>query len=148
MSSTSYNAPLKDMLFVLNELADLPAINALPGCQDATPDTVEAILEEKAKFCGGIVAPLNWPSDKEPSYWHEGSVTTSKGFKEAFKAFGDAGWQGIQHSTDFGGQGLPKLIAAACIEMMNSASISFALCPLLTDSAIEALLTAGSDQQK
>ena len=144
----SYQAPLKDMLFVMNELAGLAEIHTLPGCEDATPDTAEAVLEENAKFCGGVVAPLNWPSDKEPSFWHDGQVTTSKGFKEAFKAYGEAGWQGVQHPTEFGGQGLPKLLATPCIEMLNSASISFALVALLSDGAIEALLTAGSDAQK
>ncbi|MGK5025400.1 acyl-CoA dehydrogenase [Janthinobacterium sp. RB2R34] len=144
----SYQAPLKDMLFVMNELAGLADIHTLPGCEDATPDTAEAVLEENAKFCSGVVAPLNWPSDKDPSFWHDGQVTTSKGFKEAFKAYGEAGWQGVQHPTEFGGQGLPKLLATPCIEMLNSASISFALVALLSDGAIEALLTAGSDEQK
>ena len=144
----SYQAPLKDMLFVMNELAGLAEIHTLPGCEDATPDTAEAVLEENAKFCSAVVAPLNGPSDKEPSYWHDGQVTTSKGFKEAFKAYGEAGWQGVQHPSEFGGQGLPKLLATPCIEMLNSASISFALVALLSDGAIEALLTAGSDAQK
>lgn len=144
----SYQAPLKDMLFVMKELAGLAEIHTLPGCEDATPDTAEAVLEENAKFCGGVVAPLNGPSDKEPSFWHDGQVTTSKGFKDAFKAYGEAGWQGVQHPTEFGGQGLPKLLATPCIEMLNSASISLALVALLSDGAIEALLTAGSDEQK
>jgi butyryl-CoA dehydrogenase len=143
-----YQAPLKDMMFVMNELAGLATVNALPGNEDATPDTAEAILEENAKFVTNVVAPLNNPSDKEPSYWHDGQVTTSKGFKEAFKAFAEAGWQGVQHPVEFGGQGLPKLLATPCIEMLNAGSISFALCPLLSDGAIEALLTAGSDEQK
>jgi len=86
----SYAAPLKDMLFVLNELAGLKKINALPNCEDATPDTVEAILEEHAKFAGEVIAPLNWTSDQAPSFWKDGEVTTSKGFKEAFKQFGRA----------------------------------------------------------
>ena len=144
----SYAAPLKDMLFVLNELAGLKKINALPNCEDATPDTVEAILEEHAKFAGEVIAPLNWTSDQAPSFWKDGEVTTSKGFKEAFKQFAEAGWQGVQHPTEFGGQGLPKIVATPCLEMLNSASISFALCPLLSDGAIEALLTAGSDELK
>ena len=144
----SYAAPLKDMLFVVNELANLSAVHALPGCEDATPETVEAVLEDNAKFCGEVVAPLNVAGDREPSSWKDGAVTTTKGFKEAFKAFGDAGWQGVQHPSEFGGQGLPKLLATPCIEMLNSANLSFALCPLLTDGAIEALLTAGSDEQK
>ena len=144
----SYNAPLKDMLFAMNELANLAAISALPGCEDATADTVEAVLEENAKFCGNVIAPLNHAADKEPSYWHDGQVTTAKGFKEAFKAFGEAGWQGVQHPAEFGGQGLPKLVATPCVEMLHGSNLSFALVALLTDGAIEALLTAGSDQQK
>ena len=144
----SYQAPIKDMLFVLNELAGLDQVSKLPGCEDATVDTVEAVLEENAKFCGEVVAPLNHPSDKEPSFWHDGQVTTSAGFKVAFQAFAESGWQGVQHPSEFGGQGLPKIVATPCTEMLNAASISFALVALLTDGAIEALLTAGSDEQK
>ncbi len=144
----SYQAPLKDMLFVVNELANLAEINQLPGCEDATPDTVEAVLEENAKFCGEVVAPLNHAGDKEPSFWRDGSVTTSKGFREAFSAFAEAGWQGVQHPAEFGGQGLPKLVATPCMEMLHGANLAFALVALLTDGAIEALLTAGTDAQK
>jgi len=144
----SYNAPLKDMLFVLNELADLPAIAALPGCEDATPDTVEAVLEENAKFCRDVIAPLNHAGDKDPSFFHDGDVTTTKGFKEAFRAFADAGWQGVQHPSEYGGQGLPKLVATPCMEMLHGSNLAFALVALLTDGAIEALLTAGTDAQK
>ncbi len=144
----SYVAPLKDMVFVMNELAGLAAISQLPGCEDATPETAEAVLEENAKFCSEVVAPLNWAGDCAPSSWHGGEVKTTPGFKEAFKAFGQAGWQGVQHPVNYGGQGLPKLIATPCIEMLNSANLSFALCPLLTDGAIEALMTAGTDAQK
>lgn len=144
----SYNAPLKDMQFVLTELANLAEINALPGCEDATPDTVEAVLEENAKFCRDVIAPLNRAGDKDPSYWKDGAVTTTKGFREAFKAYAEAGWQGVQHPQDFGGQGLPKLVATPCMEMLHGANLSFALVALLSDGAIEALLTAGSDAQK
>ena len=144
----SYTAPLKDMVFVMNELAGLEAISQLPGCEDATPETAEAVLEENAKFCSEVIAPLNWTGDCEPSRWHDGQVKTTPGFKEAFRAFGESGWQGVQHPTDYGGQGLPKLLATPCIEMLNSANLSFALCPLLTDGAIEALMTAGSQAQK
>jgi len=144
----SYVAPLKDMVFVMNELAGLTAISQLPGCEDATPETAEAVLEENAKFCSEVVAPLNWAGDCAPSSWHGGEVKTTAGFKEAFKAFGQAGWQGVQHPVNYGGQGLPKLLATPCIEMLNSANLSFALCPLLTDGAIEALMTAGTDAQK
>jgi butyryl-CoA dehydrogenase len=144
----SYTAPIKDMLFVLHELAGLKQIQQLPGCEEATDDTVQAVLEENARFMGEVVAPLNWSGDTQPGHWDNGRVTTSPGFREAFKAFGEAGWQGIQHPAEYGGQGLPKIVGAACMEMMQAANLSFALCPLLTDGAIEALLVAGSDAQQ
>ncbi len=144
----SYVAPIKEMQFVLDELAGLREIRALPGCEDATEETVAAVLEENAKLMSEVVAPLNRLGDVEPSHWRDGEVTTTRGFKDAFKAFTSAGWQGVQHPAEYGGQGLPKLVATPCIEMLNSANLSFALCPLLTDGAIEALLTAGSDAQK
>jgi len=143
-----YQAPLKDMLFVMNELANLDAVSKLPGCEDATPETVEAVLEESAKFVAGEIAPLNHPGDEEPSFWKDGNVTTSRGFKEAFKQFGEAGWQGLQHPAEFGGQELPKLVGTPCVEMLHGSNLAFALVALLTDGAIEALLTAGSDAQK
>ena len=142
----SYSAPVKDMLFVMRELAGLADIQQLPGCEDATDETVAAVLEENARFMSEVVAPLNWTGDIKPSSWSDGKVTTTPGFKEAFRQFVEAGWQGLQHPQEYGGQGLPKLVAAACNEMLQAASLSFALCPLLTDGAIEALLTAGSDE--
>jgi hypothetical protein len=142
----SYVAPLKDMLFNIKYLADIEQIAQLPGFEDAGFDTAQAVLEEAAKFNEGVLAPLNWEGDKHPSSWKDGVVTAAPGFKEAFKQFVDGGWQGLQHPVDFGGQGLPKTIGAACGEMQNSANMSFALCPLLTDGAIEALLTAGSPE--
>ncbi len=144
----TYTAPLKDMLFVINELADLDAVAAMPGFEDATRETAQAVLEENARFVQDVIAPLNRAGDIAPSSWKDGVVTTTAGFKEAFKSYGEAGWQGVQHDVEHGGQGLPKLIATPCIEMLNSANLSFALCPLLTDGAIEALMTAGTDAQK
>ncbi|RDK09335.1 acyl-CoA dehydrogenase [Cupriavidus lacunae] len=144
----TYRAPIKDMLFVMNELAGLEAVSKLPGFEEATPETAEAVLDEAAKFNEQAVAPLNRAGDLDPSSWKDGVVTTTPGFKEAFRQFGEGGWQGVLHPQEFGGQGLPKLIATACNEMLNSANLSFALCPLLTDGAIEALLTAGTDEQK
>ena len=144
----SYTAPLKDMLFNIRHLADIDAVARMPGFEDAGFDTAQAVLEEAAKFNQDVLAPLNWEGDKNPSSFKDGEVTTTPGFKEAFKQFAEAGWQGLQHPVDFGGQGLPKTIGAACIEMCNSANLSFALCPLLSDGAIEALLTAGSDELK
>lgn len=144
----TYRAPLKDMQFVMNELAGLEQISQLPGYEEATPDTAQAVLEEAAKFNEQVVAPLNRAGDLDPSSWKDGVVTTTAGFKDAFRQFGEGGWQGVLHPAEFEGQGLPKLVATPCIEMLNSANLSFALCPLLTDGAIEALLTAGSDAQK
>ena len=144
----TYRAPTRDMLFCMQELAALDEVAKLPGYEEFGLETAQAVLEECAKFNEGVVAPLNWEGDKAPSMWKDGKVTTTAGFKEAFKQFGAGGWQGLQHPAEFGGQGLPKTIGAACIEMLNSASLSFALCPLLTDGAIEALLTAGSPEQQ
>ena len=144
----SYVAPVKDMLFNIQHLANIDQIAQIPGFEDAGFDTAQAVLEEAAKFTQDVIAPLNWEGDKYPSSWHDGKVTATPGFKDAFKQFAEGGWQGLQHPTDFGGQGLPKTIGAACGEMVNSANMSFALCPLLSDGAIEALLTAGSDELK
>lgn len=144
----SYRAPVKDMLFDIEHLARIEQIAQLPGFEEAGLDTAQAVLEECAKFNEGVVAPLNVDGDRNPSSWKDGQVTTTPGFASAYRQFAEGGWQGLQHPSDFGGQALPKTIAAACIEMLNSANLSFALCPLLTDGAIEALLTAGSDDLK
>jgi len=145
-----YLAPVKDMLFVMNELAGLERVVAYPAYAEAGADVdlAPAILEEAAKFNQDVVAPLNWPGDQHPSALKDGEVHTTPGFKEAFAQFASAGWQGVVHPVEFGGQGLPKLISTACFEMLNSASMSFALCPMLTDGAIEALLTAASPEIK
>uniref|UniRef100_UPI002739A1A3 acyl-CoA dehydrogenase family protein n=1 Tax=Stenotrophomonas sp. YIM B06876 TaxID=3060211 RepID=UPI002739A1A3 len=144
----SYTAPIKDMLFAIEHLAGIAQVAQMPGFEDAGLDTAQAVLEECAKFNEGVVAPLNVEGDRNPSNFQAGAVTTTPGFKEAFRQYAEGGWQGLQHPVDFGGQGLPKTIGAACGEMLNSANLSFALCPLLTDGAIEALLTAGSDELK
>ena len=144
----SYVAPLKDMLFVLRHLAGIDEVASLPGFAEAGYDTAQAVLEECAKFNEQVIAPLNRGGDLEPSTLSDGAVTTSPGFGAAFRQFADGGWQGVQHPEEFGGQGLPKLIATPCMEILNSANLSFALCPLLTDGAIEALLVAGSQAQK
>ena len=144
----TYLAPVNDMLFCMKELAGLDEVAKMPGFEEAGIETAQAVLEECAKFNEGVLAPLNWEGDKNPSSWKDGKVTTTPGFAQAFRQFGEGGWQGLQHPAEFGGQGLPKTIGAACIEMLNSANMSFALCPLLTDGAIEALLTAGSPEQQ
>ena len=144
----SYTAPIKDMLFAIEHLARIDQVAQIPCFEDAGLETAAAVLEECAKLAEGVIAPLNFEGDKNPSSLAGGKVTTTPGFKQAFAQFAEGGWQGLQHPVDFGGQGLPKTIGAACMEMLNSSNMSFALCPLLTDGAIEALLTAGGDELK
>ncbi|MET4575188.1 acyl-CoA dehydrogenase [Ottowia thiooxydans] len=144
----SFKAPVKDMLFNIEHLARIDQIALIPGFEDAGLETAQAVLEECARFNEGVTAPLNVEGDLAPSSLKDGVVTTTPGFKEAFQQYAEGGWQGLQHPSEYGGQGLPKTIGAACGEILNSANLSFALCPLLTDGAIEALLTAGSDELK
>jgi 3-(methylthio)propanoyl-CoA dehydrogenase len=144
----SYIAPLKDMLFNIEHLARIDQVAQIPGFEDAGLETAQAVLEECAKLNQDVISPLNWEGDKNPSFHNGSGVTTTPGFKEAYQQYAQGGWQGLQHPTEFGGQGLPKTIGAACGEMLNSANMAFALCPLLTDGAIEALITAGSDELK
>jgi alkylation response protein AidB-like acyl-CoA dehydrogenase len=144
----TYKAPTQDMLFNMRHVADIDAIARMPEFEDAGFETAQAVLDECAKFNEGVVAPLNWIGDQQPSHWDNFAVKTTPGFKEAFAQYGQGGWQGLQHPVAYGGQGLPKVIGAACGEMLNAANLSFALCPLLTDGAIEALITAASDDLK
>jgi len=145
---SSYIAPLKDMQFVLTELAGLDKVAALPGYEEASADVVEAILEESAKFTGGVLAPLNFSGDQEGAHWADKAVTMPKGFKEAYRQFVDGGWNALSANPEHGGQGLPKVVAAAVQEMWKSSNISFSLCPLLTLGAVEALELAGNEAQK
>ena len=144
----SYIAPIKDMVFNMEHLAGLEQVAQIPAFEDMGVETAQAVLEECAKLNESVLVPLNWEGDKNPSFFKDGHVTTTPGFKEAYQQYCEGGWQSLQHPADFGGQGLPKTIGAACGEMLNSANMSFALCPMLTDGAIEALLTAGSDELK
>ncbi|HYP85110.1 acyl-CoA dehydrogenase [Variovorax sp.] len=144
----SYTAPLKDMLFDIEHLARIDEVAKLPPFADAGLETAQAVLEECARLNQDVIAPLNVEGDRHPSSLKDGVVSTTPGFKEAYAQYAAGGWQGLQQPAEFGGQGLPKTIGAACTEMLNSANMSFALCPLLSDGAIEALLTAGSDELK
>jgi alkylation response protein AidB-like acyl-CoA dehydrogenase len=141
---SAYTAPLKDMRFVLNELAGLPEVAKLPGYEEATPDTVSAILEEAARFASEVLDPLNRSGDQEGSKWAEGEVRTPKGFREAYRKFAEGGWNALPFEPDWGGQGLPKLVATPVDEMWTSANMSFSLCPLLTQGAVHALALRGS----
>jgi len=144
----TYAAPVKDMMFVLEELADIASVSQLSGLGDSNADTAQAVLDEGAKLAAEVIAPLNAQGDQRPSTWYDGEVAATAGFGDAYRQFIEGGWQGISHPVEFGGQGLAKLVASPCIEMLNASNLSFALCPLLTDGAIEALLTAGSAELK
>ena len=143
-----YNAPLRDMRFVLKELVGLDSISGLPGCEEVTEELVDQILDESARFSREVIAPLNKTGDQEGSRWKDGKVSTPAGFKEAYRQFVDGGWNALQSPPEYGGQGLPKLVATLVMEMWKSANMAFSLCPMLTTGAIEALLLRGTDAQK
>jgi alkylation response protein AidB-like acyl-CoA dehydrogenase len=145
---SEYSAPLTDIRFVMQELANLAQVVALPGCEEATPDVVDAILEEAARFSGEVLSPLNRAGDTNGAKWKDMVVTTTPGFKEAYRQFVDNGWNGLGCDPEFGGQGLPRLLSTAVSEMWKAANHAFSLCPMLTQGAIEALMIAGSDEQK
>src|SRR5260221_3971713 len=145
---SAYRAPLKDMKFVLNELSGLAEVAKLPGFGEATPDTVEAILEEASKFASGVLDPINYSGDQEGSKWTDGAVKTPKGFREAYKQFCEGGWNALPFEAEWGGQSLPRLLSTRVQEMWKSSNMSFSLGPLLTQGAIEALLLRGSDELK
>ncbi|MEF8766728.1 MAG: acyl-CoA dehydrogenase C-terminal domain-containing protein [Candidatus Accumulibacter phosphatis] len=145
---SEYYAPIRDMQFVLKELAGLEQVAQLPGYEEASPELVDAVLEEAARFAAEILSPLNWPGDQEGAHWHDKTVTMPAGFKDAYQLFADSGWPALACEPEWGGQGLPKLVAAAVAEMWKSANHSFSLCPLLTAGAIEALVLTGSEQLK
>ena len=136
-----YIAPVKDMQFVIEELADLPALNALPGYEDATADLVEAVLEQAGVLAREVFAPLNHVGDQHGTRIEDGVVVSPPGYAEAYRQFVDNGWQGIGKSTAVGGQGMPFLVHSAVAEMWYASNMAFALCPLLTSGAIEALET-------
>jgi alkylation response protein AidB-like acyl-CoA dehydrogenase len=145
---SGYTAPLKDMRFVLRELAGLEQVAKLPGYEEASPDTVDAILEEASKFSSEVLDPINYPGDQQGSVWKDGAVSTPKGFKEAYRQYVEGGWGALPFGPEWGGQGLPKLVATAVEEMLTSSNMSFSLCPLLTQGAIHALELCGSDALK
>jgi len=144
-----YAAPLRDMQFILRELAGLDAIAALPGCEDSTPDIVEAILGEAGKFAAGVLAPINRPGDLQGCRLEpDGRVTSPDGWKAAWDSFVEAGWTGLSLPPQFGGQGLPKLVSTPVWEMWFSTNMAFAMLPQLNVGQAEALLIAASDELK
>ena len=145
---SDYAAPMNDMRFVMHELAGLGEVSSLPGHEEATPDLVDAILEEAGKFAAEVLSPLNPVGDREGAKWMDGSVTMPNGFKEAYEAFVANGWVGIGSPPEFGGQGMPRLVAAAVKEVFYAANVAFSLCSLLSTGAIESLLLCASEELK
>jgi alkylation response protein AidB-like acyl-CoA dehydrogenase len=136
---SEYQAPLKDMQFVINELAGLDSLTQLPGFEDATPDMVEAILDQSGVLANEVFSPLNQSGDEHGTHIEDGVVVNPPGFKEAYQQFVENGWQGIDQTVDYGGQGLPFLVGAATAEMWYASNMALALCPLLTSGAIGAI---------
>jgi 3-(methylthio)propanoyl-CoA dehydrogenase len=145
---TTYRAPIRDMQFVINQLAGLESLTALSGYEELTPDLAESVLEEAAKIAGEVLAPLNKPGDERGASLTKEGVVTAEGFGAAYRQFVENGWTGLSGDPEYGGQGLPSVIMAATVEMWNSANMSFALCPLLTAGAMEAIKAHGSDELK
>src|ERR1700682_2433885 len=143
-----YQAPLVDMKFVLRELVDLELLAQLPGFSDMTLDVADAVLDEAAKFAAGVLSPLNRSGDLEGVRWQEGQVLTAGGWKQAYTRFAADGWNALSCPTEFGGQNLPRALSALIEEMWNGATMAFALCPMLTRGAIDAIDLRGSEAQR
>ena len=145
----TYKAPLRDVRFLINEVFDYPKHYAnLPGGEDATPDLIDAILDECAKYCEEVLAPINQSGDQEGCHFDNGVVTTPKGFKEAYDQYVAGGWQGLNYPVEFGGQGLPMSLALLKAEMMGTANWSFTMYPGLSLGCMNTIMLHGTDEQK
>ncbi len=145
---SAYNAPIKDMEFILNDLGIIDQLQAMPNCADATSDLVSAILNEAGKLASEVVAPINHSGDQEGCKFENGKVITPTGFKQAYQAFVDGGWNSIPFDPEFGGQGLPWAVSSAMSEIWQAANLSWGLCPLLNQGAIEAVSSHGTNKLK
>ena len=144
-----YQAPVRDMKFLIHEVLNYSDMQSYPAFEDFDGETVDAILEEAAKFCENVLAPLNVVGDHEGCTRHEdGSVTTPTGFKEAYKQMVENGWTSIAAAPEYGGQGLPRMVGIAAGEMQTAANMAFAMYPGLTAGAAKAIAVGGSDAQK
>ena len=144
----TYRAPLREMRFVLHELLDASALSALPGYEEATPDVIDAMIEEGARLCENVLLPLNRPADEEGCHYENGAVRTPEGFKEAYRRFVEAGWTGVTVGPDYGGQGLPELVSVAFDEMVCSTNLAFGVYPLLSRGAAALIEAHAADALK
>ena len=145
---TDYKPPLTDIRFLLHEVAGLGAIAQLPGCEDATPELIDAVLEQAGKFATGVLAPLNSVGDRAGCRLEDGKVVTPPGWKEAYQQFSEGGWVGLGLSPEYGGQGLPKCVASPVWEMWFAANTAFTMLPQLNTGESEAILLSASDAIK
>jgi alkylation response protein AidB-like acyl-CoA dehydrogenase len=144
----TFAAPVADIAFTLKHTAGLSRAIAAGLYGDLTEDVLDAVLAEAGKFATDVLAPLNAPGDRSGATFSDGAVTTPPGWKEAYAAWTAGGWNGLAASTEWGGQGLPHAVNAACIEMWNAAAMAFGLAPFLTMGAVEAIQAHASDQLK
>ena len=145
---SDYTPPLTEIRFVLDEIAGLAQVAALPGCEEATGELADAILGEAGRLARDVLAPLNHTGDREGARLENGVVYTPVGWPEAYGHFVDGGWVGLQFDPAHGGQGLPRLVTTAAMELWHSANLAFTLCPMLTQGASELLAHHGSEAQK
>jgi alkylation response protein AidB-like acyl-CoA dehydrogenase len=145
----TYSAPLREFRFLLKDVLDIERYSNLPGFSDAPMDLIDQVLEEGAKFCEGVLAPLNKVGDEHGCKRNDdGSVTTPPGFKEAYKQFTEGGWSGLSSDPNYGGQGMPHVVSMAWSEMCSSANMAFTMYPGLSHGAYAAIHQHGSDEQK
>ncbi|MBI3441410.1 MAG: acyl-CoA dehydrogenase [Proteobacteria bacterium] len=144
----TYATPLRDIRFVLKNIAGMDEISHLPGYEHATSDVVEAVLEEAAKLSSEVWAPINRTGDRQMAKMIDGGVKTPEGFKEAYKKYAEGGWNALVCPAEFGGQNLPWALGVAVGEMWQSANLALSLCPLLSQAAIEAIEKHGTSEQK
>jgi len=145
---TDYQAPVRQMRFTIEHLADFKAVAALPDFSSVDGDTTQAVLEEAAKFAGSVLAPINWLGDRQGVKVVNDAVQVPQEFADAYRQFCEAGWPGIASNPEFGGQGFPKTVALACDEMWAAANVAFALCPELTQGAILSMDRHATDELK
>jgi len=147
-ATVTYRAPVRDQAFILNDVLRVESYAALPGFGDISADLVSQVLEEGAKFCEGVIAPLNTVGDKQGCTWSPQGVKTPDGFKDAMRQMAEGGWIGLGAEPDYGGQGLPGVLNLAFNEMASGANQAFTMYPGLTHGAYSAILAGGSDEQK